>query len=77
MKRTHNLTENLLKQFDKELRAIVMYDLKQFKLSKANIFGSNSGNNQDKDLLVAWSIYIFSSTYEKKSLANSRALFVF
>ncbi len=53
MKRTHNLTENLLKQFDKELRAIVMYDLKQFKLSKANIFGSNSGNNQDKDLLVA------------------------
>jgi hypothetical protein len=53
MKRTHNLTENLLKQFDKELRAIVMYDLKQFKSNRGKLFGNNSGNNQDKDLLVA------------------------
>lgn len=53
MKRSRHLTENLVKQFDKELRAILMYDLKQFKSNKGKFLGNNSGNNQDKDLLVA------------------------
>ncbi|MFD2164041.1 hypothetical protein ACFSJU_16655 [Paradesertivirga mongoliensis] len=53
MKRTQNLTEDLLKQFDKELRAIIMYDLKQFKLNNGKFLGNNAGKNQDKDLLVA------------------------
>ena len=53
MKRTQTLTENLLTQFDKELRAIIMYDLKQFKSDKGKFLGNNSGKNQDKDLLVA------------------------
>jgi hypothetical protein len=53
MKRTENLTNNLLTQFDKELRAILMYDLKQFKANKGKFLGNNQGINQDKDLLVA------------------------
>lgn len=53
MKRTENLTTDLIKQFDKELRAILMYDLKQFKASQGKFLGNNQGKNQDKDLLVA------------------------
>jgi len=53
MKGNYHLNENLLKQFDKELRAILMYDLKQFKSNSGKFLGNNSGNNQDKDLLVA------------------------
>jgi hypothetical protein len=53
MIRSRQLTENLVKQFDKELRAILMYDLKQFKSNSGKFLGNNSGNNQDKDLLVA------------------------
>ena len=53
MKRTENLTDNLLKQFDKELRAIIMYDLKKFKANQGQFLGNNQGTNQDKDLLVA------------------------
>ena len=53
MKKTQNLTDNLLKQFDKELRAIIMYDLKQFKLQSGKFLSNKPGKNQDKDLLVA------------------------
>lgn len=53
MKRTENLTTDLTKQFDKELRAILMYDLKQFKAAKGKFLDNNQGKNQDKDLLVA------------------------
>lgn len=53
MKRTQNLTDNLLKQFDKELRAIIMYDLKQFKSLNGKFLGNKPGKNQDNDLLVA------------------------
>ena len=53
MKRTENLTANLLAQFDKELKAIIMYDLKQFKSKQGKFLSNNAGKNQDKDLLVA------------------------
>jgi hypothetical protein len=53
MKRTENLTENLLTQFDKELKAILTFELKQFKANKGKFLRNNPGNNQDKDLLVA------------------------
>ena len=53
MKRTQNLTDNLLTQFDKELRAIIMYDLKQFKSNKGKFLSNNAGKNRDNDLLVA------------------------
>ena len=53
MKKTQNLTDNLLKQFDKELRAIIMYDLKQFNLQNGKFLSNKPGKNQDKYLLVA------------------------
>jgi len=53
MKRTENLTNNLLIQFERELRAILMFDLRQFRANKGKFLGNNQGNNQDKDLLVA------------------------
>lgn len=53
MKRTENMTHNLLTQFDKELRAIIMYDLKQFKTNKGKFLSNNSGKKQNNDLLVA------------------------
>ena len=53
MKRTQHLTDNLLTQFDKELRAIIMFDLKQFKANKGKFLRNNPGKNQDDDLLVA------------------------
>lgn len=53
MKRTENLTTNLSIQFDKELQAIIRYDLKQFKANNGKFLGNNQGTNQDKDLLVA------------------------
>ena len=53
MKRTENLTNNLVKQFDKELRAVLMYDLKLFKNNNGKFLGNKQGKHQDKDLLVA------------------------
>jgi hypothetical protein len=53
MKKNIDLTENLLKQIDKELRAILKYDLRQFKAGNGKFLSNNPGLNQDKDLLVA------------------------
>lgn len=53
MKRNQNTTENLLKQFDKELRAILLYDLKQFKSDNGKFLNNKTGKGQDKALLVA------------------------
>ena len=53
MKRMENLNENLLSQFDKELKAIIMFDLKKFKANKGKFLSNNPGKNQDNNLLVA------------------------
>jgi len=53
MKKNIDLTENLLNQFDKELRAILKYDLKQFKAGDGKFLRNNPGKNRDNDLLVA------------------------
>ncbi len=53
MKKNIDLTENLLRQFDKELNAILKYDLKQFNNNNGKFIRNNSGKNQDNDLLVA------------------------
>jgi|GEM_PF-1090176 len=53
MKRNQRTTENLLTQFDKELRALILYDLKQFKSHNGKFLSNKPGKNQDKALLVA------------------------
>lgn len=53
MKRTKNTTENLSKQFDKELKALLAYDLKQFKSANGKSISTKPGTSQDKALLVA------------------------
>lgn len=53
MKRNENTTENLLKQYDKELKAILAYDLKQFKSANGKFLSTKPGRNQDNALLVA------------------------
>lgn len=46
MKQTHNTTANLLNQFDKELRAILNYDLKVFLAGKGKFLKNNPGRNR-------------------------------
>ncbi|MEJ6981306.1 hypothetical protein WG906_12640 [Pedobacter sp. P351] len=53
MKRTKNSTGNLLNQFDKELRAIILYDLKLFKSNNGRFLRNNPGKRQEIDLQVA------------------------
>ncbi|WP_374163463.1 hypothetical protein [Arcticibacter sp. MXS-1] len=53
--RTMNTTinQNLLGQFDKELKAILQNDLKKFRQDKGKFLRNTPGKSQDKDLLVA------------------------
>ena len=47
------LNQNLLNQFDKELRAILVSDLRKFKQGKGKFLRQKPGKSQDNDLLVA------------------------
>ena len=53
MKKTLNITDTLTKEFDKELREILLQDLKKFKAEKGQFLSNNQANTQDNDLLVA------------------------
>ncbi len=53
MKTTTNNIDRLTKQFDKELRALLNKDLKQFKAGRGKFMSKHQAHNQDKDLLVA------------------------
>ncbi|WP_207421207.1 hypothetical protein [Desertivirga brevis] len=50
---TLNITDSLTKEFDKELREILIQDLKKFKAEKGKFLSNNQVNTQDNDLLVA------------------------
>jgi hypothetical protein len=48
-----NITDSLTKEFDKELREILIQDLKKFKAENGKFLSNNQANTQDNDLLVA------------------------
>lgn len=53
MKNQNNSINDLTTQFDKELRAILMHDLQQFKAQKGQFLRKRKANNNDNNLLVA------------------------
>jgi hypothetical protein len=53
MKKNVNSTDNLLAQFDKELQALLTYDLKQFKANQGKFLRNNPGNTRDRNQMVA------------------------
>ncbi|MGX5689049.1 hypothetical protein BDE36_1747 [Arcticibacter tournemirensis] len=50
---TSNINQNVLKQFDKELKAILSNDLKRFRQERGKFLREKPGKSQDNDLLVA------------------------
>ncbi|WP_207531641.1 hypothetical protein [Desertivirga arenae] len=50
---TLNITDSLTKEFDQELREILIQDLKRFKAEKGQFLSNNQASTQDNDLLVA------------------------
>lgn len=48
-----NITDSLTAEFDKELREILIQDLKRFRAEKGTFLSNNQANTQDNDLLVA------------------------
>ena len=53
MKTQQNTIDELTKQFDKELRALLMHDLKQFKAQQGQFLRKSKANNENNDRLVA------------------------
>ncbi len=73
--KAQNINPTLLRQIDKELKAILLNDLKKFREEKGKFLRDKPGKSQDNDLLVAWSnIYLLpiKNVYNQRGSSSKR-----